>query len=593
MIAEELIPTPFPRPRREKQRIPLVSKIDTRWRSLSTVYRLTLLVLRLIVLFISGRATGDRVGAVTKRTLERLGFLWIKAGQLLSLRADLFSEAFCRHMAELQHAVVGFPVATARAILTKELGDPPEVLFGAYSEEPFAAGSIAQVHRATLIDGTQVVVKIMRPGAEKVFAKDLAFLKWLVRWVERLGILSFIRWSEATWELEQMMKEEVDYRHEQTNLAVMREQLRPHGVLVPQVFERYCSRRVLVMEFIPGPLMSDYIAAGATDPRAVEEWCTENEIDPPAVGIKLYKSFLRQLLEDNRFHGDLHPGNIILLRSNHVALIDFGTVGSVERDLLRRYVLIIRAIAEYDLQKACDLVLSLVPEYPPVDLDELREEMVRSLRAWVAQSSVKSLAYHEKAMTDAVINLARIMAKERLMITWGFLKIDRTWGTLDASMSALVPDIDYPRLFREFFEERALRILYSFDRPSTWLNALASVHDFAAEYKLFIEPQIRRFGRQFVGMTSVADNAMGVFFSLLRMGSVAFLFLLGVVLAGRYSAPAAAFAQSLGAIDLMQPLHLSGLSTEGLWILFGCDLYFLWRIRGVFRAAKIASSTPG
>ncbi len=180
----------------------------------------------------------------------------------------------------------------------------------------------------------------MRPGAEDIFAADMAFFQTVVWWLNRFNIFSYMRWQEAIWELDQIMREETDYRFELSNIRLMRKQLCGHSVYVPRPFPKYCRRRVLVMEFLEGTLMSDYIQVSESDPERLAAWLDENHIEPERVGRRLFMSFMRQIVEENRFHGDLHPGNIMLLRNSRVAFIDFGTVGTLEQNLWRKYLFI-------------------------------------------------------------------------------------------------------------------------------------------------------------------------------------------------------------------------------------------------------------
>lgn len=580
MLDPQLIPTPLTTA--EEMRPPIiVEPRGEKHRLTSIVVKFAHWLFDIFWMWVRGRWTSRANALRTRAMLEDLGFLWIKFGQLLSLRTDFFSAEFCSELGQLQYSAHGFPPATARKTIEDELGRPVEEIFADYEEMPFAAASIAQVHRAKLrSNGVEVVIKVMRPGAERVFATDMRVIKRLVAVIQRLGLFSFMRWSEAVWELEQIMAEEVNYRFEVSNLRRMRAELRKHNVYVPKVFGIYCTSHVLVMEFIRGTLMSDYIEATVQNSDRVALWLSENNINPETVGRRLYMSFMRQLFEEDLFHGDLHPGNIILLRDSRFALIDLGTAGSVENELLRKYIFITKAIGNLELQKAADLVLSLCPEFPPVDLVEVREEMVRSLRAWAIRTPVKELSYYEKSLTYAIIDLVRIMAERRIAITWGFMKIDRTWATMDASMNYLMPKVNYPLLIRTYFEARAGRQLERTFRLETLFTSVLDIRDLLSEYSLFIDPQIRRASRVFASSGSRLSAGIGVLFEILSTAAV----LGGVYLVGAFLHQYYGFL--IGPQYRIPQLYLNKVPrmTPELWIpLIIMDIYLYFKFRKLRR----------
>jgi len=421
----------------------------------------------------------------------------------------------------MQWQATGFPAQVAREVIQKELGAPVEHFFDGFDDKPLAAASIAQVHRARLKDGTQVVVKVMRPNSDKTFLDDMAFFGRVVALASRFRFLDFVKLDEVVWELEQMMREETDFRFELSNLKRMRRQLRKHRIYIPKPYGRYSTRRVLVMEYLPGVLMSDYIRVRDTDPERASAWVLENNIKVKRAGLRLYCSFLRQVFEENRFHGDLHPGNIMLLANSRLALIDLGTISSIERNVLRKYTYMIKAIARQEFEKAVDLLLTLVPELPVADLQPTREDMIRSLRAWAIRTPIRSIPYHEKSLMRGLIDVLRIMAENRMMITWSFLRIIRSRGNMATSLSYLVPQVDQVKLYRRYFKDRERRGWRQITRPRTIRRMIASIPDTINEYRLFVTPMIRRASRMFVGSTSKLDDVAEVVFGLFFRAFVA------------------------------------------------------------------------
>ena len=300
---------------------------------------------------------------------------------------------------------------------------------------------------------------------------------------------------------------------------------------------------------------------------------------------------MRQLLEEDLFHADLHPGNIVLLRDSHIALIDLGTLGSVERELLRKYLFTMKALARRDYQRAADLILSLTPNFPAVDLTPVREQMVRQLRSWEMRTALKGLSYHEKSLTKAFTDVTQTMAASRIMVTWAFLKIDRTWATMDASLYYVFPTVNYPKLFRRYFRQRDRRLARQLVKPNNLMAAVMDIPDSISEYQLFVDPQIRRASRTFSGIRNRMHDALSAGFQILSVTTLlGTMFLVAAFLDQHHAVPT--FAQ----YDIvLTPIREIPLIEYELWfppIALGFYLFFKFRaLRRSF--AKESLRLPG
>jgi ubiquinone biosynthesis protein len=444
------------------------------------------------------RATGRFDRAAEARRLrevfEELGGLWIKIGQLASMRSDVFSEEVCLELSKLQHQAVGFPLSIVEDILEQEYGSDPGEVFQYFSDEPIAAASISQVHLALLREPSVVVaVKVRRPNAERSFLRDLSHIKQLVGILGFFGIGEHLHLEEALWELEQMVREELDFRYEAANTRRMRKSLKRHNVYVPRVFHKVSNRHVLVTEYIDGLLMSDYIRIGRSDPKRVKAWCLANNVDPDKVGRRLFRSALRQIFEDNLFHADIHPGNIILLRDSRFALIDFGTIGSCEQDLLTNYRTCLSALAQKDFGKAAEVMLRLTIAPPSLgDVKNLRRDLVRSYREWESRTHLTGVGYHERSLGAAGSDAGKIMTRYRVTLSWAFMRINRTWSTMDASLSFLMPDSNYVELFNDYFESARRRRMAPRKILRRAANAAGQISAKMDEYGYALDQLVRR-----------------------------------------------------------------------------------------------------
>jgi len=250
MLSPALIPTRLETARPSRIVIRDVQPVS-RFRNAATLIVLGRLCARLAWLRIRRRFDPGLVGTLVRDAFEHLGGLWLKAGQLLSLRVDLFSPAFCQQLALLQNRSSGFPTSVARQILEDELGTPIEDYFDEFGAQPFAVASIGQVYRARLRhEQVYVAVKIQKPFSDQLFARDLILIRWMVRLLRLVRFRTHMRWDLGYNELSNVMTEELDYHYEASALRRMRQALRRHHIYVPRLFARYSTRRVLVTEFI-------------------------------------------------------------------------------------------------------------------------------------------------------------------------------------------------------------------------------------------------------------------------------------------------------------------------------------------------------
>ncbi|MBI4616825.1 MAG: AarF/ABC1/UbiB kinase family protein [Planctomycetes bacterium] len=532
MLPKELVPSPLFE-RRDREPTPIRPSIrPARLRVLHMVDRIARWAGGLLLDGIRGRLSPEEKARRIRVLLEDLGGFWIKAGQILSLRRDVLPAILCDHLSQLQDRMQGYPPELAKEAIEDALGVPVDRIFDVFEDEPLAAASIGQVHRARLAkEEVWVAVKVRRPHAAEFFRRDMRAIKRVVGLFRRFRFLPHFRWSDMIWELEQVLREETDYRVEAAAMRKMKKSLRRHNIYVPKVFEEYSTDRVLVMEYLDVVFMSDYIRAAHAEPDRLGRWLAENNIDPEKVGWRLYSSLSRQIHEDNLFHGDLHPGNIALLRDSRIALIDFGTVGSLEADYHRKFLFFTRALTERRFAKAADLLLLLSSSLPAADIEDVKSRIVRALRAWETRTSVKGLSYREKSLSQVMAELGQFLFTHKMSMEWSFLRIDRAQLTLDASLLHLCPDTDYLDAMGRYFRKAARRTARQGRDPRRWLEALTGTVDsisrlplLFSEVSIFQDAIMRKQARVF----QVTTSKFAYFFEVL-FGRVAIVFLLALV----------------------------------------------------------------
>jgi ubiquinone biosynthesis protein len=456
MQKKSLIPTPL-NPHKIRKAIEIVEpSASTRYRFVQIARFLLLLAggavaARLWPPWARSRFSPEKRSLRVRLFMEQMGGLWVKVGQIMAMRRDLFSELFCNELSRLQNRAHGFPARYSRSIIEEELGTPIDTIFSEFEDQPLAAASVGQAHRARLRDnGAEVVVKVQRPNVEASFVKDFTFLRGFVKLMVFFRVVPHFRWAEMYTEIESAILEELDYRLEATSLRRMRKTLRAHKIYVPKVYMRFCTDRVLVMEMVSGVYMSEYIEVALSDPDRLQAWRKENKISARRVGKRLWLSYMRQLLEDNLYHCDLHPGNILVMRKNRITLIDFGSVGTTDKTQLEKFRLLYKAMGEKDYHKVTEITLLLGPPLPNKDLSDAKEGVVRLYREFESLAKIKTLPYQQKSISRLLGDVSNVLASEGVPAPWDFLRVTRAGTTLDASLRFLAPDINYMKRAQQY-----------------------------------------------------------------------------------------------------------------------------------------------
>lgn len=445
--------------------------------------------------------------------MEKMGGLWVKAGQIVALRRDLFSEDFCEELARLQDRASGFPGAQARRLIESELGMPLDEVFTEFDEQPLAAASIGQVHRARLRDsGREVVIKVRRPNIAASLDADLGYLRKLVWFLTTLELAPYVRWMDMYFEISNAVLEELDYQLEAASLRRMRKKLRHHQVYVPKVYFDLSTSRVLVMEKVEGVYMAEFIQVLASDPERAQTWLKENQICAQQTGKLLLFSHWRQLFEDNLYHCDLHPGNILLMRRNRVTLIDFGSVGTMDKTLLVKYLHLFISVAKCDYQKAADMFFLIAPSLPSTDLGAVKQQVVRLYREFEPLTKIKTLPYHQKSAGRVAGAITQTLGRAKITFPWDVLRTMRSDLTLDAALMALTPAINYPKVIREYLQKmrkRQQREMRSPRLARAYLAKASQMLDMPAklaENAYFEGEYLRRRALQYEGYLSKASR---------------------------------------------------------------------------------------
>ena len=422
-----------------------------------------------------------------RRALEEGGVTFTKLGQLLSTRRDLLPEEFISELAQLQDRAEPAPWEQVEEVIAQSLGGPTEKVFADLQPEPAAAASIAQVHRARLRDGeglgTEVAVKVQRPGIRATVEQDLDILLRLAvrledraHWARAVGTADVARGFAAA------MREELDFRVEARNMTAVAatwasQQRGASGtpVVLPALHERLSTEHVLIIEWLDGVSL-----------RAAGPLIDSRGLDRAELARVLLHSMVYQITEGGVFHADPHPGNILLLTDGRLAMLDFGSVGRL--DAQQRFALqaLLLALGRGDPAALRDALLDLVTR--PDEVDELALE--RALGQFMARHLVGATAVTADMFTD----LFRLATRFELVIPAEIATVLRALGTLEGTISLLTPGLDIAGEARRYAADQ-MGAVSPLTVPRT-----------AAEELIALVPVLRRLPRRFDRVTSSLEQ---------------------------------------------------------------------------------------
>jgi len=379
-------------------------------------------------------------GERLRRALEDLGPIFIKFGQLLSTRPDLLPPDMLDDLNRLQDKVPPFDKDEFRELVEAGLGEKVGDIFASYEREPLASASVAQVHGATLHTGQSVVIKIVRPGIERVIEQDVRLLLMLARLVERYSIDGRrLRPVDVVHDYRNTIYDELDLQREAANASQLRRNFLDSPLLyIPEIFWDYTRNKVLVMERIYGIPVThiDELIAQGTDMRALAER-----------GVEI---FFKQVFEHNFFHADMHPGNIFVGTDNpeqpRYIAVDMAIVGSLTREdqyyLARNLLAMFRR--DYRLVAELHVQSGWVPESTRVE--EL-EAAVRTVCEPIFEKPLKEISFGHLLM-----NLFRTARRFNMEVQPQLVLLQKTLLNIEGLGRQLYPDLDLWVTARPFLE---------------------------------------------------------------------------------------------------------------------------------------------
>jgi ubiquinone biosynthesis protein len=387
-----------------------------------------------------GRRLDAPPGRRLREALERLGPIFVKFGQVLSTRRDLLPPDVADELARLQDRVPPFPAPVARALVEKAYGRPIESVFATFDAEPVASASIAQVHFATLKDGREVAVKVLRPGMLSVIDDDLSLLRTLARWVERLSADGKrLKPREVVAEFDKYLHDELDLVREAANAAQLRRNMDGLNlVMVPEMIWDLCTSGVIVMERMYGV------------PISQTQRLREAGVDIKKLARDGVTIFFTQVFRDGFFHADMHPGNIQVSVDRasfgrYIAL-DFGIVGTLtefDKDYLAQNFI---AFFRRDYKRVAELHVESGWVPPTTRIDEL-EGAVRAVCEPHFDRPLKDIS-----LGQVLLRLFQTSRRFNVEIQPQLVLLQKTLLNIEGLGRQLDPDLDLWSTAKPFLE---------------------------------------------------------------------------------------------------------------------------------------------
>ena len=407
------------------------------------------------------------------KTFIALGPVYIKLGQWLSSRADILPQPYMEELAKLQDDVPAAPFDQVKPIIEKDL-EELHTKFDSIDQRPISGASLGQVYRAKL-GGQELVVKVKRPGIEKIVEEDLKVLKKILPLALKF-VDNNLRFSARAMlaQFIETIHEEMDYSIESENLKTIRKNMEKNPrVVVPSVYDQFSSKNILTMEYIPG--------IKVTNIEALEN----KEIDREKLVIDVHKVFFTMLLRYSIFHADPHPGNISVTDDGKIILYDYGMVGKLDDETRRRLVRLYLALVEKDPPRtvnAMDDLGMLTPDYNRTVMEKAIQLTVRAMHG----------RKPEEMEVKGLMELAnKTMSRFPFVLPKNLALYLRMSSIIEGIYKTHKVEFKFVKVLKKILEEEDLikdayieELKYSFDRFAKSIDATITI---APELKRFID----------------------------------------------------------------------------------------------------------
>jgi ubiquinone biosynthesis protein len=362
--------------------------------------------------------------------MEGLSGAFVKLGQLLSLRADLIPKEYAEEFSRLQDEVNPVKFEKIKELIEKEFEKPLSEIFLKFDREPIAAASVGQVHKAMLNNGKIVAVKIQRPNIDKIFEMDIQLLYHLATLLERhYPELKDYNFMEIVKEFEEYTRNELDYMIEARNIDIFYNNFKNDPINIPKVYWNYTTKKVLTMEFIKGVKITEV---------------TKNK---PHYVKQIIESYIKQTMEYGTFHADPHPGNIFVMPNHQLALLDFGIVGHISKELRDNFEDVFVSLIKGDRDLLAESLVDLQIVDGDFSIEQFKEDISFHLGKYYDASLDKI------DISSALYDILAVARKYRMKFPTNFVLLIKATATVEGFGKKLDPKFNFVKICRPYVEK--------------------------------------------------------------------------------------------------------------------------------------------
>lgn len=376
-------------------------------------------------------------GEKLRRACEELGPTFIKLGQIMSTRRDIFSKEITEELSKLQDNVKPFPFTLAEDIFENEMQRSLVDCFKEFDTTPIASASIGQVYKGTLKTGEKVVVKIQRPLIKEIIERDLYILNDIAKLLdEHMDREKPYKLMEIVDEFSYVLKKELDYSLEGKNAEKFYENFKgDSNVVIPRVYWDFSSKRVLTLQRIYGIKIMD------TDSMRKNKWNLQELATISA------DCFAKQVFKFGFFHGDPHPGNIFVVDSNKIAFVDFGIVGFLDKGTMRLITNLFTAATRKDVERIISILIEIEALNPGTNIRRLKEDISFIINFYY------NMPLNKLNLGDTLRRIMDVAYVHKLKLPSQFIILLKSVIIFEGSVKSLNPEVSLSNIAKKFTKD--------------------------------------------------------------------------------------------------------------------------------------------
>jgi ubiquinone biosynthesis protein len=390
--------------------------------------------------------------------LEDLGPTFVKFGQIMSLRPDLLPPQLIDELSNLQDDVAPVEFSQIKETVEKNTDGPLQETFSIFDAEPLAAASISQVHRGVLNkEGHIVSIKVQRPGIRSKIKTDLDILAAIADQLhERVDDLKAYDLPNLVRVTRRNLLRELDFKREARNMKIASSYAGENSeIYIPEVYEEYCTERLLVMEYVQGTKLKDLKTGALTDPESTAKQ-----------GLK---AAIKQILDDGFFHADPHPGNLLITGQERICLMDWGMTGRLSERDRRELIDLLKSVVDKDSEAMVNVLLRIGSAEEAIDQRSLERELLDIL------DSYHSVPIKEMNIGQLLMAITELLRTYRLRLPPDLIIMIKALVTAEGTARLIYPDLDVVSEAKDYISSLALE---RFKPESLWRNFRLTLSEF-------------------------------------------------------------------------------------------------------------------